>query len=600
MPGLIDDHLTRLAFSVYENRGIYALLIGSGLSRAAEIPTGWEITLDLIRRAAIAQGVEERADRDWAAWYREANNGKDPDYSELVGALGLSPDERRSILHDYIEPSAEDREESRRVPTDAHYAIAHLVRDGYIRVIVTTNFDRLLESALREQGVEPTVVASVDTLKGAEPLTHTKCYLLKLNGDYKDARIRNTAAELSSYPPEYDTLLDRIFDEHGLIVCGWSGEWDHALRAAITRSPARRYTMFWTALGRPGMHAAELIKHRDGRLVSIADANGFFTGIRDRIETLGRTHRRNPQSVVLLVNSAKRYLEKPEYRIRLDELLDSEACSLLKKLEGAALPPHGSWSPEEFRRRVNVYEAATEPLARTVGALGRWGDDSEFGTTVNVIRSLCSRASQERSGGLVPWIALRSYPSVLLVAAYGIGLVFGKRWRTLYRLLTETIESESRQKSQRIVEGLFLWSWKGGDNRYWKNLEGLENRKTALSDHLCDLFLKWSESFVGITPNFERLYETWEIINSLTYCERYDLTDLQATISGFQTDNTERIWMPVGRSGWNLDIREQILDIIQNDDFKHNLLEAGFGKGEQEFLDATIGIFRKFSGRMGW
>ena len=598
MPGLIDDHLTRLAFSVYENRGVYALLIGSGLSRAAEIPTGWEITLDLIRRVAIAQGMEERADHDWAAWYREAN-GKDPDYSELVGALGLSPDERRSILHDYIEPSAEDREESRKVPTDAHYAIAHLVRDGYIRVIVTTNFDRLLENALRESGVEPTVVASVDTLKGAEPLTHTKCYLLKLNGDYKDARILNTDAELSSYPPEYDKLLDRIFDEHGLIVSGWSGEWDHALRAAITRSPARRYTMFWTALGQPGMYAEELIKHRGGCLISIADADEFFTGIRDRIETLGRTHRRNPQSVALLINSAKRYLEKPEYRIRLDELLDSEAQSLLKKLEGAALHPHGSWSPEEFRRRVDVYEAATEPLARTAGVLGRWGDDNEFETTADVIRSLHSCASQERSG-LVHWIDLRSYPAVLLVAAYGIGLVFGKRWRTLHRLLTETIESESRQKPQRIVEELFLCSWEGGNDQGWKNLEGLESRKTALSDHLCDLFAKWGESFVGIAPNFERLYETWEVLSSLTYCERYDLVDLQAALPGTATQSTEIIFVPVGRSKWHSQTRERILDIIQNDDFKHDLLEAGFGKGEQEFLDATIGIFRVAAGRMGW
>src|SRR4051812_30108201 len=42
---LISDPLTQLSFSVYENRGVFALLIGSGLSRAAEIPTGWEITL---------------------------------------------------------------------------------------------------------------------------------------------------------------------------------------------------------------------------------------------------------------------------------------------------------------------------------------------------------------------------------------------------------------------------------------------------------------------------------------------------------------------------------------------------------------------------
>ena len=46
------DPLTALAFSIYENNGVYCLLLGSGVSRSAEIPTGWEITLDLVRRIA--------------------------------------------------------------------------------------------------------------------------------------------------------------------------------------------------------------------------------------------------------------------------------------------------------------------------------------------------------------------------------------------------------------------------------------------------------------------------------------------------------------------------------------------------------------------
>ena len=51
-----------------------------------------------------------------------------------------------------------------------------------------------MENALREEGVEPTVVASADALAGAGPIAHTACYVLKLHGDYKDARILNTDA----------------------------------------------------------------------------------------------------------------------------------------------------------------------------------------------------------------------------------------------------------------------------------------------------------------------------------------------------------------------------------------------------------------------
>ena len=52
------DPILSLAFSIQSNRGVYALLLGSGVSRAAEIPTGWEITLDLVRKLARSCGEE--------------------------------------------------------------------------------------------------------------------------------------------------------------------------------------------------------------------------------------------------------------------------------------------------------------------------------------------------------------------------------------------------------------------------------------------------------------------------------------------------------------------------------------------------------------
>ena len=72
-------------------------------------------------------------------------------------------------------------------------------------------------------------------MTGALPLIHTKCCVFKVHGDYLDTRIRNSPAELQRYPQEFNQLLDRIFDEFGLIVCGWSAEWDSGLRDAILR-----------------------------------------------------------------------------------------------------------------------------------------------------------------------------------------------------------------------------------------------------------------------------------------------------------------------------------------------------------------------------
>ena len=54
-----SNALGKLAFSLSETEGTYAVLLGSGISSAAGIPNGWGIAMDLIRKMAIS--IEEEA-----------------------------------------------------------------------------------------------------------------------------------------------------------------------------------------------------------------------------------------------------------------------------------------------------------------------------------------------------------------------------------------------------------------------------------------------------------------------------------------------------------------------------------------------------------
>jgi hypothetical protein len=213
------EPLTSLGFSVYSGKGVYALLLGSGLSRAAQIPTGWEVTLELIRQIAAIEGADCGAVPE--EWYLK-KFGKEPDYSDLLGSLALTPAERTNALASYFEATPAEREEGKKVPTAAHRAIAQMVGKGYFRVIVTTNFDRLMEQALEAEGINPTVISTSDMMKGAIPLTHSGCTVIKVHGDYRDVRLRNTSEELATYDADLNKLLDQVFDEYGLILCGWS------------------------------------------------------------------------------------------------------------------------------------------------------------------------------------------------------------------------------------------------------------------------------------------------------------------------------------------------------------------------------------------
>jgi hypothetical protein len=86
----------------------------------------------------------------------------------------------------YFEPYEENREERRKEITAAHWAIARLSSKGYMRVIVATYFDRLLERASEVEGITPIVIYTPDAAEGTSPLPHSGCTIVKVNGDYLD------------------------------------------------------------------------------------------------------------------------------------------------------------------------------------------------------------------------------------------------------------------------------------------------------------------------------------------------------------------------------------------------------------------------------
>jgi hypothetical protein len=583
------DPLHSLAFSVYENPGVYCVLLGSGVSRAAEIPTGWEVTLDLVRRVATLEGVKDQT--DWAGWYKRTH-GSEPGYSDLLDQLAATPDERRSILHSYIEPTPEELDSGKKIPTKAHRAIASLVQAGYIKVILTTNFDRLIENALREVGVEPTVIGSDDALKGAVPLIHSRCYVVKLHGDYLDTRILNTEAELSVYSPSVNALLDRIIDEHGLIVSGWSGDWDPALRAAITRAPNRRYPMFWAARGEPSKVASDIITQRTGKIIRIDSADTFFETLARLVSSQADAKKQNPQSIELMVTSTKRFLAKPEFRIQLDELIGEEARKLDRTLQTPDFALTGAFSRELISQRIVRLESVTEPLARIAGVLGRWGS----GTEQRIITDLLAQFGvRDSAGGLVMLINLRTYPAVLILYAYGLGLLEARRYGDLFNLFSFPLVT-NRDSVTSAVGHLFLGSWEGGENDIWRLLPDLEKRKTALSDHLHDLFQSWSQDYLFAPGSYTQLFEEFELLGSLAFIAGSNSKDmLQAALKGPSGSNF--VWAPIGRVSWDGQTRRRILEKWTLQFTTQELLKAGFSPSDSEYLDLALKSLNNLAGR---
>ncbi|MCJ2051246.1 SIR2 family protein [Methylobacterium sp. J-070] len=507
---------------------MFALLIGSGLSRAAGIPTGWEITLDLIRALAALNDTTESD--DWAKWYKEKYN-VDPSYSDILDKIASTPSERRSILHRYIEPA--EGEDTRR-PTKAHRAIAKLVQDGAIRVIITTNFDRLLENALREIGIEATIIASDDAISGAVPLIHSRCTIIKVHGDYLDSRIRNTDAELEGYSSEMNNLLDEVFDRFGLIVVGWSGEWDTALRAALMRAPSRRYPMYWAARGAVASSAADLVIHRGGRSFSISDADAFFSRLSDTVDALRSANRAHPSTVAMALALAKRYCRDDQFGLEWAELLANEAKKIRDYINGPQYPSAHP-TPEILNDLVNAVVAKTETLRRICMLCARWGTVEASKAAIKTVRSLGMRG--ELRGGYTIYSEMRDLPASLCFYWLLAGSLARESWLRTAQILHEKIKRDD--EFERFVDALNIYAIQSNN---WKFLKGLENRKTPASDFLFALLEKEVPD-INYNPQ-----ETEDLFNQLEFIITADFAHRR--IRKVEEGTGPWFWAPLGRYMW--------------------------------------------------
>lgn len=523
---MIDAELS-LAFSMHSGKGVYALLLGSGISRSASIPTGWEVLEDLIRKLAHACSAPPLADP--SAWYR-TTIGEEPDYSKLLAALCQTPAARQQLLRGYFEATEDERVQGKKLPTAAHHAIAELVARGYVRVIITTNFDRLLEQALTARGVTPMVISTPDAVSGALPLAHSKCTIVKIHGDYADVRLLNTPEEVSKYDQRLETLLAQIFDEYGLIVSGWSATWDQALSDAMTRCPTRRFPMYWTAVGSPTEEAERLITFRQAHIIKVSGADEFFMHLKDKVIALEEYDSPHPLSTKSMVAMAKRFIQ--DHRdIDLNDLV----VGSVERMNAATSHEHFNFNRpgtlDEYQRRIKQYEAIAEISLQLLVIGSYWSDSRHDHLWTRCIEHAAN--SRRDMGGLDIYVNLRHYPALLLFYGAGIAALAARKYERFYRLLMGERIVTTRTAVpaiQALIPKNVL------DNDTYRNLPGTRNTHTPLSDHLHSV-LRDSLQLVIADDSYDDLFDRFEYLRSLV------------SLAGRNEDMSTG-WVPMGRFVW--------------------------------------------------
>lgn len=588
------EPLDSLSLAMHSSPGVYALLLGSGVSRSAGILTGWEITLDLVRKLAKSKG--EDCGQSPEVWFA-TKFGKDPDYSGLLEEIAQTSTERSMLLRTYFEPNETEKGLGLKVPTEAHRSIARLAAGGFVKVIVTTNFDRLIETALVDADIPATVIDSPDAAEGAMPLVHSGCTVIKVHGDYLDGRIRNTKEELESYDPRVDALLDKVFDEYGLVVCGWSGEYDVALVSALRRSRNHRFSTYWTLRGEPSAAAAGVIQHRQARKLPIVDADNFSRDLADRVLALrddGVVSDRSPQ---VAVATAKKFLEDPLGTIRLHDLVMSETEHVYEQILNNPSFACGAPKPtdDELRGRAARYESLVAVLRDIVIAGCHWGDSRHESNWVGALERLGNMPLPSQTGYTV-WLNLRLLPCLILLYAGGLSATASEKYSTLAALLLKP------RAFGRGSEGLLILELQAENvvsddvaNRLFPSQSG--GWYVPVSEYL---FSRLRDPFKVISPSegsYERCFDRFEYLLALV------VADLVAKLQNGRT------WAPIGRfgykhrdrfSGRDSTLIAAIDDEIASQGADWPALKAGLFGGSHERLKSAVASVKAVIKTLRW
>jgi len=181
----------------------------------------------------------------------------DPDkladnFPEAVNRLLVPAEFRRAVLHEVVQP--------RNGINDGYKNLARLMQRGLCRTVLTTNFDRLVHSALK--AMEPHVrhVVEVNQVPGDfdQFSLMRKFQVVYLHGSVEHYRDRNTRGETSDMDGELARLIEPLLRDWPLIVIGYRGAeasiMDSLLGSVASGRTAFRNGLYWCSRSGSALH----------------------------------------------------------------------------------------------------------------------------------------------------------------------------------------------------------------------------------------------------------------------------------------------------------------------------------------------------------
>lgn len=207
-----------------QNGRSFCLFIGAGCSLSSSIHpiTSEQVVKDCLTRCLGPQYDPPKA---WENLYKDFVNHVWECYA---------PEDRREILYECFKNLK---------PSIGYIKLKELVEHGYIKKIITTNFDMLIDDVLSDLP-HITRVGSLPkrTIKGGSDIV-----LFKAHGDIENGDLRFSPRELTTLPPDISDTISEL-SRCSCLVCGYRGQ-DVGIMSSLDTSS--EYSAFWAAPKRP-------------------------------------------------------------------------------------------------------------------------------------------------------------------------------------------------------------------------------------------------------------------------------------------------------------------------------------------------------------
>ena len=201
---------------ILQQQNRYVCYLGAGASAEAEVKTAQQICDDIRQQLLRNELPVNSTQKQIGQWENSRLDWDDPSrrYSTSIHAYG-NPAMRVKFFRDLLKGKS---------PAFCHHALALLMARRHLKnVCLTTNFDKLLESAfMRQAGEECQPIRTEEELKYWET-DQERCYAVKLHGDYDTNNIMNTDAEVVLINDKMKEKVKGLLKSAGMLVLGTAG-----------------------------------------------------------------------------------------------------------------------------------------------------------------------------------------------------------------------------------------------------------------------------------------------------------------------------------------------------------------------------------------